>query len=115
MTAAVTVSRKCYVVPCVVCRLLYPAHRTNSRTCSGACRVRLHRGFVDTFEQAAAHTARLYGWKVAPFDIRRTHAALELCPDRDADVAAGRVELDDIDADVVAAFWRLVHNEADEL
>lgn len=93
----VTVRRKRYVVPCVVCRGLYGAHRTNSRTCSTACRVRLHRGHVDTYELAAAGISRMLGGRVAPFDVRRIGAAKALRPDLAEKVDAGAIELDDLD------------------
>ncbi len=78
----VTVRRKRYVVPCVACHGLYVAYRTNSRTCSGACRVALHRDpDLDTFEKAAAHTAAMLGDEVDPFIVRRIRAIHQLRPD----------------------------------
>lgn len=62
-----TATTRCYVVPCVVCRGLYPARRRDSRTCSAACRVALHRGAHDSYATVGQRTADLFGGAAGHF------------------------------------------------
>ncbi|HXH58915.1 hypothetical protein [Iamia sp.] len=85
-------------MPCVACHGLYVAYRTNSRTCSGACRVALHRDpDLDTFEKAAADTAARYGFEVDPFDVRRINAIGQLRPDLTRAQLAAAIDENNVD------------------
>ena len=84
MTAAdVTATRKCYVLPCVVCLDLYPARRADSLTCSTGCRVGRHRGATDHYADAADRTAEMFGGTAAHWSLmaRALDAVRYLRPD----------------------------------
>lgn len=93
MTAAVTHKRKRYAVPCVACKSLYPTHRTDSRTCSPACRVALHRDpDLDNYAKAAKFAeARFGGDPVRPFVVRLCAAADLLRPDLAQKLQSGEI------------------------
>lgn len=104
MTGGVTLRRRCYVVPCVACRGLYVAHRTDSRTCSGACRIALHRSAdLGSHWEAAARFA-----DVDSFTVRRADAVARLLPERLADLRTGVADLDDLLDDLHRAWWRRI-------
>lgn len=65
----VTDSPKCYVIPCVVCQVLYPAFRSDSRTCSTACRVALHRGAENRYAAGAQRTVDAFGGDPRHFEL----------------------------------------------
>lgn len=87
MTTA-TATAKCYVVPCVVCRTLYPAGRRDSRTCTPACRTALHRGAPDTYASVGERTADLFGGDPAHFAFvaRLLDSVAFLLPERMGEV-----------------------------
>jgi hypothetical protein len=97
----VTYSGKCYISVCVGCDLLFEAVRSDQITCSGACRVRAHRGtrLVDLRRLAdTMHT------DVA--DMMRTAALSRLCPELEPEIMSGAITLDDALPDLKRAYNR---------
>ncbi len=95
---------KCYIVPCIVCLQLYPAYRTDSKTCSGACRVRLKRHGPDRY-RLFDRVAELFD--TDPFLVRRARAVELLRPDLLDRIKAGALSLDECADAVAEALWQL--------
>ena len=96
---AVTLATKCYVFICLGCAQLETSERSDRLTCSTACRVRAHRNGRLQMVRAAARTQR-----IPPALLPQCHAIKVLRPDLAAEILVGRVDIEDIRAEIYQAF-----------
>lgn len=90
---------KRYIITCAVCDLLAEVSRKGAFTCSGRCRVQLHRHpeKMQSLQQAAE------AWKVPVFSILQAGAVRKLRPDLAEQIEAGKLSLDDVQNEMVSA------------
>ena len=102
---SVTASATCYIIRCAGCGLLEQTTRSDSLTCSLACRVLGHRNGATETVRRMAKIAR-----VTPGMIVRCQAILCLRPDLGERIRRGDLEIDDAETrrEMAAAFWALV-------
>lgn len=93
----VTVNDKCYV--CVGCGLLALTQRSDTLTCSPACRVRLHR-HPELIAELKADAER---YDVSVASILQAAAIDRLRPDLGDEILAGRRTIADVQGEVVHA------------
>lgn len=92
--AHVTDSQKCYIHFCLVCNLMFDTVRKHTITCSGACRVRLHRDPVlREYRDRLDTLCRGMGITVA--DVLRAKATVELLGRERADAEPRQKEIYD--------------------
>lgn len=107
--SAVTQRRKCYVFVCGACGSLDISERRHKTTCSPACRVRAHRqGSLE----AVNTTARMM--RITPAAILQCQAIDMLCPHLTPRLVAGELTINDAQAEVCNAFWKLLQAAAVE-
>jgi hypothetical protein len=99
----VTHSSKCYTFICVVCRGLSQSSRRHTITCSGACRVRLHREPAITAHVAQLRRIAESTGTTLP-NVLQAHAVKTLRPDLFAELGAGTLSLDDAQPAIGRAF-----------
>ena len=97
----VTVKPKCYVFKCLGCGEIAQAERSDTLTCSNACRVRAHRmGTVkrkmrDAISAGIAAPGDRNPRQAAAFMVR-ADAVMDLCPDLLPQIDAGAASFDDL-------------------
>jgi hypothetical protein len=95
----VTLKPKCYVFVCAGCDLLDVSERSDKLTCSPACRVRAHRsGRFNVIRETAKSQ------EIPPALILQSIAIERLRPDLAHEIHIGRLNNDDVRADVYRAF-----------
>ena len=102
MSGDVTFKPKCYVFVCLGCGLLADSKRSDAITCSGACRVRVHRNGRD--KRWLEQCERL---DITPAMCGHVEAIQLLAPDMAAELRSGkRRKIDSEVRQVVwAAYW----------
>lgn len=116
MSAPVTVNPKSYVFRCLGCATIAQSERSDTLTCSNACRVRAHRlGTIKRIMGQAvdADIARRGGLtpRQGAALMVRADAIMELCPDLVSQAEAGVVTFDDLQPEVNRRFIRQVFDE----
>lgn len=100
---------KCYIIRCLACKLLAAVSRRDALTCSGRCRVRLHRH--PEILDALRAGCKVHGLDDL-FDILEAGAIRELRPDLGDRVLSGELRIADVREDVARAFWSRVMQAA---
>jgi hypothetical protein len=93
---------KLYVLCCGVCGELFDTVRKHTLTCSGACRVRAHRG--DAHLAAVRAAAKTYD--VHPSGILMAEAIGKLCPHLEPRIADGSLKIEDCQDEVHRAYLK---------
>ena len=92
-----------YVFVCAGCRRLADSERSDTITCSPACRVRSSRnGFGKGLRKLAKQ------WDVKPASILQSEAAEWLIDDVKRQIMHREITLNDIRGDIWRAYWALV-------
>jgi len=89
---AVTDSRICYISACAMCDGLFRTTRSDSTTCSPACRTRGHR--TGELKRQAALFAGIGGSDITVAMVMQARAHRLLLPERAAQIIAGTLQPD---------------------
>lgn len=110
MSIHVTDRPSCYIFRCAGCGLLEQATRSDTITCSPACRVLAHRNGAAENVRRMARAAR-----VSPGLIVRCQAILLLRPDLAERCRCGEIEIDDTETrrEMAGSFYALILRHMD--
>ena len=106
----VTLKPKCYTFICLGCGLLAQSSRSDTVTCSPACRVRAHR-------TGPAAENRLLAQKIkVPIGMMgQVKAVIALRPDLAERIRCGEIEIDQTQREMAQAFWAIARKQAEAL